>query len=75
VRILREGKKDWLLRSHQANLDLNADAGEHPGMHPKPLFHKLLASGVCAAAIGFSPTLRADSDVGCGGNHTKKNNN
>jgi hypothetical protein len=39
-------------------------------MHPKPLFHTLLASGICLAAIGFSPILRADGDVVSVGNDT-----
>ncbi len=39
-------------------------------MHPKPLFHTLLSSGVCIAAIGFSPILRADADVVPVGNDT-----
>ncbi len=39
-------------------------------MHPKPLFHTLLASGICLAAIGFSPILRADGDVVAIGNDT-----
>jgi hypothetical protein len=34
------------------------------------MFHKLLASGICAAAFAFLPTLRADADVVPVGNDT-----
>jgi hypothetical protein len=53
-----------------ADLDLIRGAREHGGMHPKPLIHTLLASGICAAAFAFSPALRADADVVPIGNDT-----